>query len=52
MHPNAAIAALHIRCGNVIDIRVAWTAILSRLKSILETGRPLEIPFAALQFKD
>jgi hypothetical protein len=25
-----------------------WPAILSSLKSILETGQPLEIPYAAL----
>ena len=28
-----------------------WPAILSSLKSILETGRPLEIPFEALKFE-
>jgi hypothetical protein len=26
-----------------------WPAILSGLKSLLETGQPLEIPFAALK---
>ena len=29
-------------------ISKGWPAILSNLKSILETGQPLEIPFAAL----
>ena len=29
-------------------ISTGWPAILSSLKSILETGRPLDIPFAAL----
>ncbi|MBU6458391.1 MAG: SRPBCC family protein [Bradyrhizobium sp.] len=29
-----------------------WPAILSSLKSILETGHPLEIPFEALKFED
>jgi uncharacterized protein YndB with AHSA1/START domain len=33
-------------------ISKGWPAILSSLKSILETGRPLEIPFAALEFED
>jgi uncharacterized protein YndB with AHSA1/START domain len=28
-----------------------WPAILSSLKSILETGQPLEIPYAALKFE-
>jgi uncharacterized protein YndB with AHSA1/START domain len=28
-----------------------WPAILSSLKSILETGKPLEIPFEALKFE-
>jgi uncharacterized protein YndB with AHSA1/START domain len=28
-----------------------WPAILSNLKSILETGQPLEIPYAALKFE-
>jgi uncharacterized protein YndB with AHSA1/START domain len=29
-----------------------WPAILSSLKSILETGKPLEIPFEALKFEE
>ena len=29
-----------------------WPAILSSLKSILETGRPLEIPYAAFKSED
>ena len=29
-----------------------WPAILSSLKSLLETGQPLEIPYAALKFED
>jgi uncharacterized protein YndB with AHSA1/START domain len=28
-----------------------WPAILSNLKSVLETGQPLEIPYAALKFE-
>ena len=31
------------------SISKGWPAILSSLKSILETGQPLEIPFAALK---
>jgi Activator of Hsp90 ATPase homolog 1-like protein len=30
-------------------ISKGWPAILSSLKSILETGQPLEIPYAALK---
>ncbi|MBU6464337.1 MAG: SRPBCC family protein [Bradyrhizobium sp.] len=33
-------------------ISKGWPAILSSLKSILETGHPLEIPFEALKFED
>ena len=33
-------------------ISKGWPAILSSLKSILETGQPLEIPFAALKMDD
>jgi uncharacterized protein YndB with AHSA1/START domain len=33
-------------------ISKGWPAILSSLKSILETGRPLEIPYAAFKFED
>jgi len=29
-----------------------WPAILSSLKSLLETGQPLEIPYTALKFED
>ena len=32
-------------------ISKGWPAILSSLKSILETGQPLEIPYAALKFE-
>ena len=32
-------------------ISKGWPAILSSLKSILETGQPLEIPFEALKFE-
>jgi uncharacterized protein YndB with AHSA1/START domain len=32
-------------------ISKGWPAILSSLKSILETGRPLDIPFAALDME-
>jgi uncharacterized protein YndB with AHSA1/START domain len=32
-------------------ISKGWPAILSSLKSILETGKPLEIPFEALKFE-
>jgi len=32
-------------------ISKGWPAILSSLKSLLETGQPLEIPFAALKFE-
>ena len=37
--------------GSVIldGISKGWPAILSSLKSLLETGQPLEIPFAALK---
>ena len=33
-------------------ISKGWPAILSSLKSTLETGKPLEIPFEALKFED
>jgi uncharacterized protein YndB with AHSA1/START domain len=33
-------------------ISKGWPAILSSLKSLLETGQPLEIPFAALKFEN
>jgi uncharacterized protein YndB with AHSA1/START domain len=33
-------------------ISKGWPAILSSLKSILETGRPLEIPYAAFKSED
>jgi uncharacterized protein YndB with AHSA1/START domain len=33
-------------------ISKGWPAILSSLKSILETGHPLEIPYAALKFDE
>src|ERR1700722_11377577 len=33
-------------------ISKGWPAILSSLKSILETGKPLEIPFEALKIED
>ena len=33
-------------------ISKGWPAILSILKSLLETGQPLEIPYAALKFED
>ena len=32
--------------------RQGWPAILSSLKSLLETGKPLEIPYAALKFEN
>ena len=32
-------------------ISKGWPAILSSLKSILETGKPLQIPFEALKFQ-
>ena len=32
--------------------RQGWPAILSSLKSLLETGQPLEIPYAALTFEN
>ena len=32
-------------------ISKGWPAILSSLKSILETGKPLEIPYAAMKFE-
>ena len=32
--------------------RQGWPAILSSLKSLLETGQPLEIPYAALKFEN
>ena len=33
-------------------ISKGWPAILSSLKSLLETGQPLEIPYVALKFED
>jgi uncharacterized protein YndB with AHSA1/START domain len=33
-------------------ISKGWPAILSSLKSLLETGQPLEIPYAALKFEN
>ncbi len=33
-------------------ISKGWPAILSSLKSLLETGKPLEIPYAALKFEN
>jgi uncharacterized protein YndB with AHSA1/START domain len=33
-------------------ISKGWPAILSSLKSILETGHPLEVPFAALKMEE
>jgi uncharacterized protein YndB with AHSA1/START domain len=33
-------------------IAKGWPAILSSLKSILETGRPLEVPYAAMKMED
>jgi uncharacterized protein YndB with AHSA1/START domain len=33
-------------------ISKGWPAILSSLKSVLETGRPLEIPYAAFKSED
>jgi uncharacterized protein YndB with AHSA1/START domain len=33
-------------------ISKGWPAILSSLKSLLETGQPLEIPYAALKFQN
>jgi uncharacterized protein YndB with AHSA1/START domain len=38
--------------GKFFDgISKGWPAILSSLKSILETGKPVEIPYAALKFE-
>ena len=33
-------------------ISKGWPAILSSLKSILETGRPLEVPYAAMKMEE
>ena len=33
-------------------ISKGWPAILSNLKSMLETGRTLEVPFAALKMEE
>jgi uncharacterized protein YndB with AHSA1/START domain len=33
-------------------ISKGWPAILSNLKSMLETGRPLDVPFAALKMEE
>jgi hypothetical protein len=32
-----------------LGISKGWPAILSALKSLLETGKPLEIPYAAMK---
>jgi len=38
--------------GKFLDgVSKGWPAILSGLKSMLETGKPLEIPYAAMKFE-